>query len=53
MALLFVGGVMNLFWIAGLSVVVLLEKLLPQGRGMAYLLGAVMAASGVVMLIRT
>ncbi len=29
MLLLFVGGVMNLLWIAGLSMVVLLEKLLP------------------------
>jgi predicted metal-binding membrane protein len=50
MALLFVGGVMNLFWIAGLSVIVLLEKLLPQGRGMGYLLGAVLAASGLMLL---
>jgi predicted metal-binding membrane protein len=49
MALLFVGGVMNLFWIAGLSVFVLLEKLLPHGRGMGYLLGAVMAAAGVLL----
>jgi predicted metal-binding membrane protein len=31
MLLLFVGGVMNLIWIAGLSVFVLLEKLVPQG----------------------
>jgi predicted metal-binding membrane protein len=49
MGLLFVGGVMNLFWIAGLSVFVLLEKLLPHGRGMGYLLGAVMAAGGVLL----
>jgi len=47
---LFVGGVMNLFWIAGLAVFVLLEKLLPQGRGMGYLLGAVLAASGFMLL---
>ena len=53
MALLFVGGVMNLFWIAGLSVFVLLEKLLPQGRGMGHLLGAVLAASGLMLLVRT
>ena len=32
MALLFVGGVMNLLWIAALMVFVLLEKLAPQWR---------------------
>jgi predicted metal-binding membrane protein len=31
MLLLFVLGVMNLFWIAALAAIVLLEKLLPQG----------------------
>ena len=29
MALLFVGGVMNLLWIAGLTLIVAAEKLLP------------------------
>jgi predicted metal-binding membrane protein len=32
MALLFVGGVMNLVWIAALAVLVLVEKVLPAGR---------------------
>lgn len=32
MALLFVGGVMNLVWIAVLTVVVLMEKLLSEGK---------------------
>jgi predicted metal-binding membrane protein len=32
MALLFVGGVMNLFWIAALALFVLLEKVVPAGR---------------------
>lgn len=32
MLLLFVGGVMNLWWIAGLTVFVLLEKLVPFGE---------------------
>ena len=31
MALLFVGGVMNLIWIAALTLIVLVEKLLPSG----------------------
>jgi predicted metal-binding membrane protein len=30
MVLLFVGGIMNLLWIAGLAVFVLLEKVLPR-----------------------
>ena len=33
MALLFFGGVMNLYWIAGLALFVLLEKTIPQGTG--------------------
>src|SRR3546814_11573108 len=36
MALLFVGGVMNLAWIAFLNVLVALEKLLPHGRPVAH-----------------
>jgi predicted metal-binding membrane protein len=32
MALLFVGGIMNLIWIAGLALIVLVEKLLPDPR---------------------
>lgn len=40
MALLFVGGVMNLAWIAGLALLVLAEKLLPGGPVVGRLLGA-------------
>ncbi len=42
MALLFVGGVMNLIWIAGLAIFVLIEKALPFGRllGIAAGMGA-------------
>ena len=32
MALLFVGGVMNLVWIAALAILVLIEKVLPAGQ---------------------
>jgi len=32
MLLLFVGGVMTLFWIAALAILVLMEKALPFGR---------------------
>ncbi len=44
MALLFVGGVMNLVWIAALGVLVLVEKLAPWGGHMAPVAGGVLAA---------
>jgi predicted metal-binding membrane protein len=57
MALLFVFGVMNLIWIAALSVLVLLEKLLRQPRwfsqatGVALLAwGALVAGQAVILL---
>ena len=50
MSLLFVGGVMNLIWIAGLSIFVLLEKLLPQGRRIGYLMGVALAGCGLLLL---
>jgi predicted metal-binding membrane protein len=39
MALLFVGGVMNLYWIVGLAVFVLLEKTIPAGHWLGSLTG--------------
>lgn len=36
MALLFVGGVMSLIWVAGLAVFVLIEKALPYGRAFGF-----------------
>lgn len=46
MALLFVGGVMNLAWIAALSIVVAIEKLAPHGDRLGLLLGAVLIVAG-------
>ena len=40
MALLFVGGVMNLLWIAALTLLVAMEKLAPKGEILAKALGA-------------
>jgi predicted metal-binding membrane protein len=51
MALLFVGGVMNLFWIAALAILVLLEKVVPAGRIVGRLAGVVFIAVGAWMLI--
>ncbi|HZT56180.1 MAG TPA: DUF2182 domain-containing protein [Burkholderiaceae bacterium] len=42
MALLFVGGVMNVVWIAALTVLVLCEKLMPQGAWIGRATGAVL-----------
>ena len=51
MALLFVGGVMNLAWIAALSIGVALEKMLPRGERVAAALGVVLIAAGAVKLV--
>jgi predicted metal-binding membrane protein len=50
MALLFVGGVMNLIWIAALSILVLVEKLTPIGPTLARGLGVVLVIWGGVTL---
>lgn len=48
MALLFVGGVMNLPWIAALSIVVAIEKMAPRGDRIALVLGVALIVAGVV-----
>ncbi len=52
MLLLFVGGVMNLWWIAALTVFVLLEKLAPLGAQGGRLSGLPICAVGVWCLLR-
>jgi predicted metal-binding membrane protein len=51
MGLLFYGGVMNVFWIVGLAVLVLLEKVLPAGHGLGSLSGLGFIAWGVAVLL--
>jgi predicted metal-binding membrane protein len=51
MALLFVGGVMNLAWIAALSIAVAIEKLAPRGERLAAVLGLGLIAAGLVRLL--
>jgi predicted metal-binding membrane protein len=53
MALLLVGGVMNVLWIAGLTALVLVEKLSPPGRVMPVLVGCVLSAAGLWLLARS
>jgi predicted metal-binding membrane protein len=50
MGLLFVGGVMNLLWIAAITGFVLLEKLLPRGAGGGRVAGGALIAAGVAVL---
>ena len=51
MALLFVGGVMNLVWIAALAILVLVEKLLPAGRWIGRAAGILLIAWGGATLL--
>jgi predicted metal-binding membrane protein len=51
MALLFAGGIMNVLWIAAIAAFVLLEKLVPPGRGLSRLAGTALMIAGVWMVL--
>ena len=51
MALLFVGGVMNLPWIAALAAAVAIEKLAPHGHEVALTIGVGLIAAGAIRLL--
>ncbi|MGH8597185.1 MAG: DUF2182 domain-containing protein, partial [Gammaproteobacteria bacterium] len=51
MALLFVGGVMNVLWIATISAFVLVEKILPVGRLISQIAGAGFVAAGTSLVV--
>ena len=51
MALLFVGGVMNLLWVALITVFVLLEKVVPFGHGVGKTAGALLALAGLAVIV--
>jgi predicted metal-binding membrane protein len=52
MALLFVGGVMNVLWIAALSLIVFVEKILPGGERIGHALGVVLIVwAGATLLV--
>lgn len=46
MLLLFVGGVMNLWWVAGIAILVSIEKLLPRGEFVAKSAGLLAIVAG-------
>jgi predicted metal-binding membrane protein len=50
MALLFVGGVMNLIWVVGLTLIVAIEKLARRGQLIGRATGVALAAWGVAKL---
>jgi predicted metal-binding membrane protein len=52
MALLFVGGLMNLAWVAGIALFVLLEKTMAWGGRMSRLTGVLLAVWGASSLVR-
>ena len=53
MALLFVGGIMNLCWVIGLTLYVLLEKLIPtkSSINVGKISGSLLILSGVGLII--
>lgn len=51
MGLLFFGGVMNLLWIAAITLFVLLEKVVPYGAGGGRLAGIAMIGAGALVLV--
>ena len=50
MGLLFFGGVMNLYWIAGLALFVLFEKTVPAGHWLGYATGVGLSVWGAALL---
>lgn len=50
MVLLFVGGVMNVLWIAAIAIFVLAEKVVPGGRLLSRLAGAALVLAGLWQL---
>ncbi len=53
MTLLFAGGIMNLVWIAGLAIYVLIEKVAPKGELVARIAGGAMIVVGVFVVTGT
>jgi predicted metal-binding membrane protein len=52
MVLLFVAGIMNLLWVALITLFVLIEKISPQTKWISYAAGFVLVVYGILLLIR-
>jgi len=51
MDLLFVAGVMNLFWVAIVAVFVLIEKIVPKGHWVSRATGLLLIGWGIWMVV--
>ena len=51
MALLFIGGVMNLIWVAVITIFVAVEKIFPQGPWIGRVAGCAMIAVGIFIMV--
>ena len=52
MALLFVAGVMDLVWVASITIFVLLEKLIPYPRAVSFTAGCALITAGAIVLLQ-
>jgi len=52
MGLLFVGGVMNLLWVAAIAVFVLLEKVVPRGVLVGRAAGGLLVLAGLWLTVQ-
>jgi predicted metal-binding membrane protein len=52
MALLFVAGIMNLLWVAVITVLVMLEKVVPKGEWLGRVVGIGLLVAGITLLVR-
>ncbi len=53
MTLLFVGGVMNLLWVAAIAAFVLVEKLAPHGHLVSSASGALLVLAGAILIVQS
>jgi predicted metal-binding membrane protein len=51
MTLLFVAGVMNMWWVAAITILVLLEKVVPHGARVGAVAGVVFVAWGMALIV--
>jgi len=53
MALLFVGGVMNLLWVAAITIFVLIEKAVPYGDMTGRISAVALMLAGLFVIVRS
>ena len=52
MILLFVSGIMNILWIAIITLFVLIEKVLPSVKVISFIAGFALIAYGIIILLK-